>query len=352
MNLHIFHATAKVSDFPYRNLNLLMSTFENGATENDIKKTKDLLRRAKPQQVMLDSGGKSLYNAEKKNRKILSDPSLPVYKKSKKKINLTPEHVMRAALELKPDIIVSLDLPIQNKDSDKDTDTEFKYKLPVNLAYAEEMSKSWRLHCADAKFLVPVQAKTVDQLEIFLEGLMSKGVKYTGLSIPFNNVNPATLVQFMMKFHEMRVPWVHILGTTSMIYLGIAAYFARQKMFKMVTMDSSTWKSCGRNGSYLKPQNLLQCKTDKSTFIPEELRNGCLCPFCKNIDLADSSLKIAKERWVYAHNTWVTEWLARKLYTKAGRLDSLVGYMMHHRSPNQKVEQAIDALNLVGNYLN
>jgi len=350
MNLEIFHAAADARSYPFTNANLLINTVRNAGTNGDVRETKQLLEIATPRHVFLDCGGSSIYYAEKKGKEILCDPSRPVYKKSKTKLNLTPEHVIKAAIEFKPRTIVALDWPLQPKKTKAEQEKEFQRKLLINLAWAKETAKLWQKHCPDASFMIPIQAKTLDQFEEFMEGL--SGLKFTGVSLPYRNVNPKLLVQFLIRLHQLKIPWVHILGTTSFAYLGIAAYFARQNLFKLVSLDSSSWKASGNSSSYMSPHNLLSCKINEHTFIPEKLRNDCLCPFCRNKTFQDISFDMFGSRSLLlsCHNAWVTEQVARDLYRNARSLSQLKHYMMNKKSPNQKeVRRAIDALSLVEN---
>ena len=260
MNLEIFHAATDVRSYPFKNANLLFNTVHNAETPGDVKNTKQFMDISAPKHVLLDSGGSSIYDAEKKGKTILSDPNVPVYKRSKEKLNLTPEHVIKAAIEVKPGTIVALDCPLQPKKTRTEAEKEFQRKLLVNLALAEKTEKLWAKYCPDASFLIPIQAKTIDQFEEFMEGI--SGIQFTGVSLPYRNLNPDLLVQFLIRLWQLKIPWVHILGTTSFPYLGIAAYFARQGFFELVSTDSSSWKANAIKASgFMSPHNLLCCRS-------------------------------------------------------------------------------------------
>ena len=102
MNPEIFHAATDVRSYPYKNANLLLNTVRNAGTPADVKETKQLMEISAPRNVMLDSGGSSIYKAEKKGKEIICDPSLPVGKDSEYTLNLSPEHVIKAAIEFNP----------------------------------------------------------------------------------------------------------------------------------------------------------------------------------------------------------------------------------------------------------
>ena len=350
MNLGTFHAATDVRSYPYKNVNLLINTVHNAGTPANVKKTKRLMEISAPKHVMLDSGGSSIYKAEKKGKTILCNPNLPIYKDSEIKLNLTPDHVINAAIELNPDTIVALDFPLQKRNTKDEQEQEFKKKLSKNLQWAEETGKLWANNCPDANFLIPIQAKTIDQFEEFMEGL--SGLEFTGVSLPYRNLNPKLLVQILIRLWQLKIPWVHILGTTSFPYLGIAAYFARQGFFELVSTDSSSWKANAIKASaFMSPHNLLCCQINEHTAIPDSARNDCSCPFCRNVSFSDISFDWYSSRSLSlgCHNAWVTEQVAKDLYKNARSLSQLKHYMMKKGSPNQRVKQAIKALHLAEN---
>ena len=317
MNLKIFHAASDVRSNPFKNPNLLFNTVHNAGTPGKLRKTKQLIEIATPRNVMLDSGGNTIYTAEKEGKTILCDPTLPFFN-TKKKLNLLPEHVIKAALQLKAGTIVALDWPLQKKIPKAEKEQEFQKKLSINLAWAKETATLWQKHNPDANFLIPVQAETFDQFEEFMEEL--SGLKFTGISLPNRNLNPEFLVHVLIRLWELKIPWVHILGTTSFSNLGIAAYFARQGFFELVSLDSSSWKvSANRKNAFMSPHNLLCCPINDHTVIPDSVRNDCSCPFCRKKTFQDISFDLRSFRSLFlgCHNAWVTEQVAKDLYRNA-----------------------------------
>jgi len=344
MSFEIFHAAVSQRNYPEKNINILLNAVENGATDSGVSATRNLLQMIKPRSTILDSGGSTIHAAEKAGKVILSDPDLSVYKSDETKLNLTPEHVIRAAVALKPTAMVSLDWPLQKRNGERDD--EFRKKLPVNLDWAKETARLRQKYVPEIRLLIPVQARDLDQFEEFMEGL--SGLAFTGVSLPHRNLTPELLIQYLVRLWQLRVPWVHILGTTCFAYLGIAAYFARQEFFKMVTMDSTTWFVNGnRASSFMSPHNLLRCNINEDTWIPESLRNDCSCPFCRNVSFQDMAFARYSSRSVFlcCHNAWVTEMVARQLYKNAKTLEQLTTYMMNKKAMNDmKVRKAMDAL--------
>ena len=344
MNLHIFHAAVDLRSYPYKGINILINPVDSMKNDHSRRVTKDLIEIAKPQNLMLDSGGNSIFNEERNGRPALSDPDGPV--KVHGQLNLTPDHVIKAAVEFKPNVIAALDSPLQPMKTFEDQKKEFRTKLDINIEWAKETVKLKNRFCPNIKILIPIQAKTLEQFDEFLENL--SGLKFTGVSIPSRNIDPALLVYFLRRLYEIRVSWVHILGTTCFSYMAVAAYFARHKYFEIVTMDSCTWKSAANLASkYIHPENLAGYRINSNTIIPNGLKNNCRCPFCKNLSFEDIVLDTYSNRSLFlcGHNAWVIEDVSKEVYKNAKSLQQLEHFLIHRRNPNDhKIEKVVDAL--------
>ena len=346
MNLQIYHAAVDFRSYPFKNLNILINPVDHAATKESIQKTKKLLDVTRANNVILDSGGNSLFGAEANGKEVLSNSSLPI--KSNGKLNLSPYHVVDAARELEPDVVIALDWPLKKTNSREEQEKEFRKKIPINLEWAKETVKLRNEICPEINLLIPIQAKTLEQLEEFMEGL--SGLKFTGVSLPYRNLNPKLLVLFLTRLYQLRIPYVHILGTTCFSYTGIAAYFARNGLIQRISLDSTSWKTNANKGSgYMSPHNLLTCNIDENTRIPNSLRNDCKCPFCKKKTFQEIADEEYSNRTLFlsCHNAWVTEQVAKDLYKNAKSLKQLDHYLLHKKSAGDpKVKQAIDALYL------
>ena len=344
MNLHLFYAAVDLRSYPFKGLNVLINPVDSLRNDYSRKTTKRLIEIIRPQNIMLDSGGNSIFNEEKRGREVLSDPAQPI--RVQGKLNLTPDHVLRAAKDFKPNIIITLDSPLQPMKTSEDKGKEFKRKLKRNIAWAKVIVKSKKRYCPDAHVLIPIQAKTIAQFEEFMENL--SGLRFAGVSIPARNINPTLLVYILGRLHQLKVPWVHILGTTCFSYLAVAAYFSRQGYFEILSMDSSSWKTGANAGQqWFNPSHLTGYRLDDKSIIPEGLKNNCKCPFCKDLPFEDIVLDTFSNRSLFlcCHNSWVTEDVAKEVYRNAKSLHNLEHYIMHRRSPNDhKSEKVIDAL--------
>jgi len=169
-----------------------------------------------------------------------------------------------------------------------------------------------------------------------MEGL--SGLSFTGICLPSRNLTHELLVRFLVRLWQLGIPWVHILGTVSFSNMGIAAYFARQELFQLVSMDSRGWMTSGSKNKFLSPANLLACYINEKTWIPESLRNDCPCPFCRNVSFQDMSFDIYHSRsaLLCGHNAWVTELVAGELFKNARTFDQLNHFMMQRKSHNER----------------
>ena len=346
MNLQIYHAAVDFRSYPFKNLSLLINPVDHAATEYSIQKTKRLIDLTKAKNVILDSGGNSIFQEEAKGNRIISDSSLPI--KSNGKLNLSPFHVIEAARKLQPKVVVALDWPLKRTTTKEEQEKEFKKKLPINLEWAKETVKLRNAICPEINLLIPIQAKTLNQLDEFMEGL--SGLKFSGVSLPFRNMSAQMMVLFLTRLYQHGIEYVHILGTTCFAYTAIAAYFARQGRFELISMDSTSWKtSANRSSGFMSPHNLLSCKISEQTRIPDSLRNDCSCPFCKKMTFKQMAAEMFTPRSLFlaCHNACVTENVAKDLYKNAKSLTQLEHYMLHKKSSGDpKVKKAIDALYL------
>jgi len=166
----------------------LMICLENvpGAFATDKRKcdTQRLMEKSQARFVMLDSGGFQLLNAEKAEKEISFDATRPL-KNSIKLINLTPEHVVQAASELQPDILVALDFPIDTISNPKEQEEEFKRKFIYNVKWARKTAELRQQVCPRIALFIPLQAYRIGQVDRFLESIQDVG--FDGISMPVRN---------------------------------------------------------------------------------------------------------------------------------------------------------------------
>ena len=346
MNLEIFHAAVDFRNYPFKNLNLLINPVDHAATPACIEKAKRLFEVTRARNLMLDSGGHSLFGAEASGKEIIIDSSLEI--KSDGKLNLSPSQLIKLAGSIQPNVVVALDWPLKETKTEEEEEKEFRKKLPINLELAKESVKLRNEICPEIDLLIPIQAKTLEQVDEFMQGL--SGLKFSGVSLPFRNMSAQMMVLFLTRLYQHGIEYVHILGTTCFAYTAIAAYFARQGRFELISMDSTSWKtSANRSSGFMSPHNLLSCKISEQTRIPDSLRNDCRCQFCKKMTFKQVAAEMFTPRSLFlaCHNACVTENVAKDLYKNAKSLTQLEHYLIHKKSSGDpKVKQAISALYL------
>jgi tRNA-guanine family transglycosylase len=341
-NFHVFHAGVNFRSYPFKEINILSNPIEN-ASDDLLENTKRMIKTIKATNVILDSGGNTIFNREQKGKETTCDKAMPIIS-DKGKINLTPHHVIEIARKLKPTAVVALDNPLQKKKNVLEKEMEFKKKLEINIAWAKETVKMGEKDCPEVSVLVPIQASSFEQMETFLEAL--SGLKISGVSLPIRNMGPRALVLFLTRLQQLQISWVHVLGTTCFTNMAIAAFFARQGLFEVVSMDAMTWKESAKFSGYLSPHNLCSHKINNETVIEASIENDCNCRYCKNVSFESIKEALYQERMLAlcCHNSWVTESVAGELYRNAGTLDQLANFMNHKSPKERKSPEAIDAI--------
>jgi len=222
---------------------------------------KTLIDEAKPRILFQDSGGFQLHQALVKGEKVTFNPTKDVM--NNKILNLTPEHLIKAAKIFHPHIMISLDNPIPRIKHATPADQEIKFLEyhGYNLRWAKESSRLRNKHCPEIELFVPVQCYTLNQLNYFLEDFGD--TPCDGFSIPVRNHEPTEIAVFMLQLYHSGCRKVHILGTFTFRVIALAAYFCRH-YFDFVSLDCTLWRSDAELSKYYWPLDLR----------PAELVNG------------------------------------------------------------------------------
>jgi queuine/archaeosine tRNA-ribosyltransferase len=257
---------------------------------------------------------------ERDGKKISFDESIPLIR-NKLEINIAPVHVMEAAAIIRPDIVVGLDFPIKKTDP-SEQELEFMRKLGFNVVWTKECFDLWKKLCPDVRFFVPIQCYDLDQLELFIS--MIAGVEYDGFSMPVRNLNVKGIILFMVRFYQMGVRQVHILGTSKILVIAITAYMARH-FFDWVSFDATTWRKYAENSLYMNPYNLLQERIAPDVKINASIPMDCECPFCrgKTFTFIKNLPDTDRTAFLRGHNWWVIEKATRDLYQNASNVIAL-----------------------------
>jgi tRNA-guanine family transglycosylase len=292
--------------------NVLVNVPDDACSDSAIISTQRMLKAFKTEYVISDSGGFQIFMAEKNGIKISFDENRPVIR-NEFEINLTPAHVVDAAAKLRPDIFVGLDFPIRNFIESNEQKLEFMRKLGFNVIFAKECFERRSKVCPEIQYFQPIQCYNLEQLDQFMEMII--GVKYDGFSMPVRNLSVSGIILFMIRFYQMGVRQVHILGTSKIMVIAVAAYMARH-LFDWVSFDATTWRKWAEYSLYMNPHNLLQERIAQDVIIDENIPMDCQCPFCKGKTFTFIKNLPETERtgFLRSHNWWVIETASRDLF--------------------------------------
>jgi len=342
-----FCAGAELQILPANCVNaILFNVPDNGGSESDIRNTLKIIKSAKSNFVMLDSGGYQLLEAEYSQKKIAIDSSKPVLR-TQSEINLAPWHFIEAAAKLKPDFAVCLDFPILNISDTIGQEFEFKRKLGFNSTWALECLGLKNQFCPGLKLLLPIQCDNIDQLAIFLHFI--GGIEnFEGVSMPIRGMSINKIALFFARFYQLNIRRVHILGTSKFYVIALCAYMARH-YFDWVSFDATTWSEFAQNASYMHPCDLKSVKLGSNVIVDENIINDCICPFCR--DRTFTYIKnlphTEKGALLRGHNWWVLEKATRDLYENCGSVIELRNYLKRKSRELDKIEELCSTLSLM-----
>ena len=175
--------------------------------------------------------------SEQKNKKVICDKNKPINCLGKDGLNLTPQHVVKAAQKINPDIMISLDFPIFTLSDQGEQEFEFRKKLGCNSSWAKETAELRQIYCPSINLFVPVQCYTLKQFDMFYDYI--KDINFDGFSMPVRNMDLKEIALFLIKFYQMGIRKVHLLGTFSFFTIALAAYMARH-LFDWISLDATT----------------------------------------------------------------------------------------------------------------
>jgi len=340
-----FLAGAELNVLPARHVNaMLINVPDDACSDPAIKSTKRMLNAARPIVVMMDSGGFQLHVGERDEKKISFDENRSLIR-NESEINIAPLHVMTAAKILKPDIVVGLDFPIRKISEPSEQKLEFMRKLGFNVVWAKECYNLWKKLCPEIQFFIPIQCYDLDQLDLFMS--MIVGVEYNGFSMPVRNLTDKGIILFMVRFYQMGIRQVHILGTSKIRVIAITAYMARH-FFDWVSFDATTWRKCAEKSLYMNPYNLLRSRIAPDVKIDASIPMDCECPFCrgKTFTFIKNLPDTDRTAFLRGHNWWVIEKATRDLYQNASNVIALECCLRARGVKPRAVDELCNALSL------
>jgi hypothetical protein len=344
----IYCAGPNIRDLPGNRVDsILLNIVDYFATDSLTAESNRMLESAAPSNFLIDSGGYSLLKQEEKSIRTYHIESEPI--KYQGSLNLTPYHVVDVVKKQRPHEFVALDfpvLPVTKLPDQSQIGPEFYRKLALNGPWSIETAELRQKHCPEIGLLIPVQCYNTEQLEIVLQTI--DGINFDGFSLPTRNMGLSELASFMIRFYQLGIERVHLLGVTKYFTLALAAYMARH-FFKRVSLDSRTWKESAKFSSYLNPHDLSRVEIGNNVIMDEGIKIDCKCPWCK-----DRSFGYIKHLPYYdkrvllgCHNFWVTEKAATDLYQHSGSIIDLEAYLKLHSPNTGEIDDLINTLYLI-----
>ena len=220
----------------------------------------EMYRRIQPKYLMLDSSGYQLrlwQNWTVKDCRF--NPNCRLNRTSRE-FNIAPKHVMESALVFQPylpDIVIGLDFPIRKlKQGEVDWIKNFLkslYTMFPGLSNRQPGGKS----CAP-KLIYFCQSNATIWIN-----LISSGAEWAGLSMmvfPFHQkFGIPEIALFFVKFYQLGIKRVHLLGTSKFFSIALCAYMARH-VFEWVSIDASSWRKAADKAECFNPYDLSREK--------------------------------------------------------------------------------------------
>ena len=327
---------------------LLLNVLGHCTSPSKIRAAIEMYRMARPKYFMLDSSGYQVLQAEKKSKKLSFNPDLQP-KFTKHELNIAPKHVMESVLVFQPympDIVVGLDFPIRKLNDVESPETEFLAKLEHNVPLTIQSAAWWKELCPQVKFFVPIQCYYLDQFDIFWGRV--GGLDHDGVSMPIRNLGIPEIALFLVKFYQLGIRRVHLLGTSKFFAIALCAYMARH-VFEWISLDASTWRISADKAGFLNPFDLSRENLASTVIANPELANDCPCPYCRNISFTQIIDLPFKQRvfLLRQHNWWVLERAFQDLYDHSASIIQLGNFLRTRSKYPAKVEELIDILTYV-----
>lgn len=160
--------------------------------------------------------------------------------------------------------------------------------------------------------------------------------------MPIRNLLLKQIALFLIRYYQLGIKEVHLLGTTRPLIIALAAYMVKH-IFRWVSLDSTSWQQGARTAEYTNPHD-LSSEYIGDTKIDETIINDCCCPFCHGKSFADIRFLPETEKTYFLgwHNFWVTDKFAKEVYEHCDSIFDLKYHLKSRFKPNKAKE--IDTL--------
>jgi len=350
-DLRIFCAGVSVSVRPAQTIqNILFNVVDNAIDNNAVRVTKALIKLARPGKLILDSSGYQILQGEVQHKRLTTNSDLPIIH-TKDRLNISPFHVVTAAVNIQPDIMIGLDFPIRKLSTIEDQEKEYLFKSHYNATWASETALLREICCPHIQFFLPIQCYSLENLDHYMT--LIGDIPYDGISMPVRNLSLKEVALFLMRFHQMGVKKVHILGTTSFKMIALCSYFARH-FFDMVSLDSTTWRLAAEHNQYHNPLDLSNIGVGNNSSGVDNRNMICECPFCINrtFEFIRNLPHPDRIALVRSHNFYVIETVAEDLYNNATSIPVFEAFLETRTRNTRIIKELIESISSADTNLN
>jgi hypothetical protein len=320
---------------------ILVNIVDNCATDYKMTFTKNFIKESDPKVCFLDSSGYALWKAETKDWEISFDYSKPI-KNRKTGFNVAVEHVVEKQKQIGATLFTYLDWPVNTIDDPVKQEIEFNKKLEFNICSATRTVEQSAKNKLSGKLLLSFQGYNITHLNTYFSCF--KHLKYGGVCFPVRNMTLEQLAAFCIRIWQTGVRIIHILGTTTIRNLAIAAYMACH-FFEHVSVDGTNWLWATKFHRYLDSVNLRRKKLNTLVNSDGKSITTCGCSVCKSGKLLDPN-QSAFDMFAI-HNCFVTCHAARMLYENATSIQRLEKYLQKHdMAENGQIIKAIQKIKI------
>jgi tRNA-guanine family transglycosylase len=340
-----FCAGTNAQILPAKMVNAILKNVPyDGIDDKSIADTNLTFDYARTEHKFLDTGGYQYAVAEDKGKKLILDSKQPGIC-SDTELNLTLEHVIYAMVNMDITMANAMDFPINEIGTKEQNHFEYMKKSGINVEWAKESLRLRDEFCPDVELFLPIQCYDLKQLNHFLNLLGP--IKFDGYSIPTRNFGVKELAVFLLRFYQLKIKKVHILGTSEFFTIALAAYMTRH-FFEWVSLDATTWRESAQSANYLNQHDLKPEKIH-NVFMTEDIKNSCECPFCKDTTFTFIKNLPQTDRidLLRCHNFWVIDQAAKDLYDNADTILTLERYLKRKSANIEKIDELINVLSLI-----
>lgn len=276
--INYFAGISGVGDIPDKRMEaMLVNVPHKIQYSTSVKNMREVIKDTGAKQVMVDSGGYTIFNTYQKNGSITLDGLNVRIIGRRENMVISSQKIIEAALSVQAHIVIGLDYPIVKTKDPIMQEEEFRKKAAINLLWMKEISELRSIHCPHIELYLPIQCYNLEQFADLENELMM--LNFDGIALPVRNMNPIQISRFLMRIHELGINKVHLLGTSSFTNMALATYFARN-VFERCSIDSTTWRNGAQYHEYIHAGTLLGIRVGRESTAKRREKLPCRCHLC------------------------------------------------------------------------